>query len=156
MPKERISIERVFSLKILNFDHLFMKYVSMLLITAGTLFAVACDKKVNFTISPAVPAATASGKVGKDRNDNTTVQFEVRNLAPPERLTPPRKFYVVWIQPPGQAPENRGQMVLDKKLSGKKTITTPHRDFDVFITAEDTITGAFPAGEQIMRASPKR
>ena len=133
-----------------------MKYILTSIIAASLLFIAACDKKVNFTLNPAVPAATASGKISKDRNGNTTVDFQVRNLAPPERLTPSRKFDVVWIQPPGQAPENRGQLALDKKLSGKKKITTPHKDFDVFITAEDTITGAFPAGEQIMRASPKR
>jgi len=138
-------------------EELSMKYIIlMLLVTAGTLFAAACDNKVNFTINPAVPAATAKGKVSKDRNGNTTVEFEVRNLAPPERLTPSRKFYVVWIQPPGQFPENRGELVLNKNLSGKKKISTPHRDFDVFITAEDTISGVAPAGEQIMRASPRR
>ncbi len=133
-----------------------MRYIFIIIIATSLLLVTACDKKVNFTISPAVPAAAAKGKIGKDRNGNTTVEFEVRNLAPPEKLTPPRQFYVVWIQPPGQIPENRGQLELNNRLTGKKTVTTPHREFDVFITAEDTITGTFPAGEQIMRASPSR
>lgn len=133
-----------------------MRHLLIIIIATSLLLVTACDKKVNFTISPAVPAATAKGKIGKDRNGNTTVKFEVRKLALPEKLTPSRKFYVVWIQPPGQMPENRGQLTLNKSLVGKKTVTTPHRDFDVFITAEDTITGTFPAGEQIMRASPRR
>ncbi len=133
-----------------------MRYITIIIIATSLLLVTACDKKVKFTISPSVPAATAKGKVGKDRNGNTTVQFEVRNLALPEKLTPSRKFYVVWIQPPGQLPENRGRLTLNNSLTGKKTITTPHREFDVFITAEDTITGTFPAGEQIMRASPGR
>lgn len=133
-----------------------MRYILIIIIATSLLLVAACDKKVKFTISPAVPAATVKGKVSKDRNGNTTVSFEVRNLASPENLTPPRKFYVVWIQPPGQMPENRGQLTLNKRLTGKKTVTTPHREFDVFITAEDTMTGTFPAGEQIMRASPQR
>ena len=133
-----------------------MRYIIIIIITTSLLLVTACDKKVKFTISPSVPAATAKGKVGKDRNGNTTVKFEVRKLALPGKLTPARKFYVVWIQPPGQMPENRGRLTLNKRLIGKKTVTTPHRKFDIFITAEDTITGTFPAGEEVMRASPRK
>jgi hypothetical protein len=137
--------------------NIFIKSSLLFVIAASLTFVTGCDRKVDFQISPAVPAATAKGKVSKNRNNNTVVEFSVRNLAPPERLTPPRKFYVVWIQPPGQFPENRGQLVIDgSKLSGKKTIATPHREFDIFITAEDALTGTIPTGEQIMRASPRR
>jgi hypothetical protein len=136
--------------------NIFIKSSLFLVIVFSVVLLAGCDRKVDFQVSPAVPAATAKGKVSKDRNDNTVVEFTVRNLASPERLTPSRNYYVVWIQPPGQFPENRGQLIVNNKLSGKKSITTPHREFDVFITAEDTLTGTVPAGEQIMRASPRR
>ena len=56
-----------------------------------------CTQKIVFPISPAVPAAKAEAKIKQDKNGNAQVQLSVRHLAPPERLHPPQKVYVVWV-----------------------------------------------------------
>ena len=131
--------------------------VILLIVVAISLgFAGKCSKSVDMRVAPGFPAATGKVKISKSKNGNTVAELTVKNLGPPERLTPPRQYYVVWVQPPGQYPENRGQLSLNKNLSGKKSVTTPHRDFDLFITAENTITGVAPTGREVMRASPRR
>lgn len=131
--------------------------IALLILVAISLgFAGKCSKSIDMRVAPGFPAATGKVKVSKSKNGNTVAELTVKNLAPPERLTPPRRYYVVWIQPPGQFPENRGQLSLNKKLAGKKSVTTPHRDFDMYVTAEDTTTGVTPAGPEVMRARPRR
>lgn len=128
----------------------------LVLITTSLGFVGKCNKSIDMQVAPGFPAATGRVRVSKDKNQNTIAELTVKNLAPPERLTPPQQYYVVWLQPPGRFPENRGQLLLDSKLSGKKAVTTPHKEFDLYVTAETTITGITPAGQEVMRASPRR
>jgi hypothetical protein len=65
---------------------------SFLLVGAG------CAQRVEFIGSPTVPAATAEAKVTRDRNNNSQVDLQVRYLAPPENLSPPKSLYVVWVE----------------------------------------------------------
>lgn len=122
----------------------------------ATLWVGCGPKKVDVQTSPAVPAAGAWVAVEEDRNDNTKYRVEIRHLARPERLNPPRTAYILWLQPPGQRPENAGQIQLDDRLRGRLRGVTPHRRFDLFVTAEDSISVTAPSGQEVLRTTVDR
>lgn len=131
-----------------------MRTLAILLLSAVLLGCGA--KTVRVDTSPSVPAAGAWIKVDEDRNNNTEYRVEIRHLAPPEKLTPPRSAYVFWIQAAGQQPENAGQIVLDDRLRGSLRGVTPHREFIAFVTAEDLASTPTPTGEEVMRTTIER
>lgn len=126
------------------------------LLLSAALWIGCGPKKVDVQTSPAVPAAGAWVAVEEDRNDNTKYRVEIRHLARPERLNPPRSAYILWLQPPGQPPENAGQIQLDDRLRGQLRGVTPHRRFDLFVTAEDSISVAAPSGQEVLRTTVDR
>jgi hypothetical protein len=123
------------------------------LLVLATLMAsnIAFAKKFPLTADASVPAARGQVDVGKDKNGNTEV--EVKYLAPPENLTPPKSSYIVWFQERGGEPTVQGQLRMNKKLNGSFKTTTPLKTFDVFITAESEGTPKTPTGPQVLRAS---
>ena len=84
----------------------------ILLTLAGSLILglSACSKKISFSKSSIVPAAEGKVKVKKDKNNNYSVSVSVDNLAQPKDLTPSRSTYVVWMETPGNATKNIGQL----------------------------------------------
>ncbi len=114
---------------------------SIMLIMTLLFVFTSCAKKIHFATSAVVPAATGLVKVSKDRNKNYEIQVEVSNLASPERLTPPKKVYVVWLVTRENATKNIGQLVSSGRLFSKsskaslKTIS-PYNPLRIFITAE--------------------
>jgi hypothetical protein len=129
---------------------LLLSFIPLLIVAAS------CRNKVRLTVAPTVPAATGEVKVGKDQNDNTTVDLSVKHLAPPERLNPPKRVYVVWIQPAGQAAESRGQLMVNNKLEGGLKMVTPHRNFDLFVSAENEVNAPAPSDQVVMRTAISR
>lgn len=102
---------------------------------------------------PSVPAAAGTVKVDKDKNGNYKVKLEVHHMARPSALTPPRQAYVVWVQVRGGQPENDGQLKVNDKLDATLETTTPHEQFDVFITAEQDPSTQSPTGPELMHGS---
>ncbi|QSS96920.1 hypothetical protein [Psychroflexus sp. ALD_RP9] len=68
-----------------------------------------CSTKVEFPVSEVVPSAEATAKISKDDNDNFLVEVDINNLTKPERLSPKRKFYVLWAET-AQGSVNLGQI----------------------------------------------
>lgn len=116
---------------------------SFLLVGAG------CAQRVEFIGSPTVPAATAEAKVTRDRNNNSQVDLEVRYLAPPENLTPPKSLYVVLVEGSEGRIMNMGQMNVDRNRRGSFKGVTPLNEFRILITAEDLAAATRPS-EQVM------
>lgn len=101
-----------------------------------------------------VPAAQGKVDLGHDRNGNTTVDVDVKHLAPPTSLTPPKNFYVVWIQPPNQQPQNVGTLTVNpNSLGGSFRTTTPSKNFDIIVTAEDNPRPQSPSGPVVLRGA---
>jgi hypothetical protein len=126
-------------------------FISLLLVT------ISCGgRTTNMTVTQEVPSAAGWVKVEEDDNNNTVVEMEVRHLPKPDLLTPARNEYVVWIQPRGKEAENAGRLTVNDNLSGMFTTTTPHRAFDIFVTAEDSPSPTAPTGTEIMRATASR
>jgi hypothetical protein len=102
------------------------------------------------------PAATGRADITADDNGNTVVDLRVDHLARPENLTPAKNVYVVWFEPRGELAVNQGALRVDDNLSGSFSGRTSHRNFDVFVTAEDNATVKTPSGPEVMRQSVQR
>jgi hypothetical protein len=109
-------------------------------VTSFTLSAQ--SKKVNFNTSTVVPGAEGKVKVKKDKNGNFNVAIDVVNLAPPGKLTPAKKVYVVWLETAEKGVKNIGQInssgsLFSKTRKGSINTVSPHKPVRIFISAED-------------------
>ncbi|MEB2775422.1 hypothetical protein SYJ56_08890 [Algoriphagus sp. D3-2-R+10] len=100
-----------------------------------------CAKKMSFSSSRVVPAAEGSVKIKSDKNDNYTVEVNVKNLATPSQLTPPKNTYAVWGTNNNNEVQNIGQLRnssgwFSKSLKGSLSTVTSFKPRSVFITAE--------------------
>ncbi len=111
------------------------------------------DKLVNTGLQPA-----AEGKLttSNDRNGNTEVEVQVKHLARPQSLTPPRQTYLVWVQPRGKDPELLGALRVNSDLGGSLKATTTYKEFDVVVTAEDQATATTPSSAVILKGNVER
>jgi hypothetical protein len=119
------------------------------LMIAGTM--VADDVKLRS--SQIAPAAEGKIDYHHDRNGNTSMELKVEHLAEPMSLQPVKQVYVVWVQAPGQPPENQGVLKVNENLEGSIKMITKSQSFDVFVTAEDTPSVTQPSTMEVLRAS---
>jgi hypothetical protein len=108
-------------------------------------------KTVTLPPSADLPAAQGEAKVSKDKNNNTLVRLNVKHFAPPQRLTPPKAVYVVWLETPDHDMHNIGQLKVDSDLEGKLETVTPYDAFQLVITAEDSATVTEPGPQVVLR-----
>lgn len=110
-------------------------------------------KEYHMTSSVSVPAATGIVKVQKDKdNGNIKLDIKVDHLARPSSLTPSANDYLVWIRPNGGEALKQGAIGVDKNLSGELKMETVSKDFEVFITAEQSDGATFPSSVEVLRA----
>ena len=111
------------------------------------------DRLVNTGAAPA-----AEGKVitDNDRNGNTGVEVQVKHMATPQSLVPPRQTYLVWVQPRGKDPELLGALRVNENLEGSLRAATPYKDFEILITAEDSAKPESPSSAVILKGSVAR
>jgi hypothetical protein len=122
---------------------------TVMLTSAGAALA----KKFPLTADKSVPAASGQVDVGRDKNGNTRVEIEVKHLALPESLTPPRAVYLVWFQERGSEPSNQGALKPNKSLKATFRGVTPMKSFDIVVTAESDASAKAPSGTEVLRAS---
>jgi hypothetical protein len=120
------------------------------------LFAfTSCSRKIAFETSTVVPGAIGKAKIKKDNNGNYRIQVNVRNLAEPGRLQPPRSTYVVWIDTDRSGRKNLGQITSSTGLfsstrkASLETVTS-FRPTKVFITAEENADITFPGPDVVL------
>ena len=129
-----------------------MRRILLLLIAfamCAATAALADDVKMRPT--PVDPSADARVEYHTDRNGNTTVFVSAHHLAPASQLTPPKTVYVVWIQRPGRDPENLGALKVNEHQEATIKATTPYKQFDVFVTAEDNDRAQTPSTMEVLR-----
>ena len=128
----------------------------MKILIAMALFAVwpfTGAKEYQMTSAVGVPAATGVVKVQRDKdNGNMKLDIKVDHLARPASLTPSANNYIVWIRPNGGEAFKQGAIGVDKNLSGELKLETVSKDFDVFITAEQSDSVTFPSSVEVLRA----
>ncbi len=108
------------------------------------------SKRETLNVSRTIPGASAYVNVGHDKNGNTTADLHVKFLPDPGSLTPAETNYVVWIQPRGHAPENKGKLRVNSHHSGSIVLHSPYRVFTIFITAEASAQVTRPTGQQLI------
>jgi len=127
-----------------------MRRASIVTLIAGlSLSVVAWAGEIPLVASSIVPAASGKLSYEHDRNGNTKLHIQTKNLAAPERLTPAKNAYVVWIEPRDGQPQNAGVLKVNNDLEGSFSTTTASKAFDIMVTAEDNPTVSQPTGPEI-------
>ncbi|MGB6483802.1 MAG: anti-sigma factor [Candidatus Acidiferrales bacterium] len=104
------------------------------------------------TADNSVPAASGVVDVQTDKsNGNMKLDIKVANLAQPSNLTPTENVYVVWIRPSGENAHKQGTLGVDGDLKGELKVITTSKNFDVFITAEQSGSVTEPSGVEVLQ-----
>ncbi|MBO0951024.1 hypothetical protein [Fibrella forsythiae] len=135
-----------------------IKSLSAILII--TVVVSACAQKMSFMPSTIVPAATGQVEVKKDRNSNYGITINVLNLAKPQRLSPSKETYVVWMETDRKAAQKVGQInpatgLFSKALKGSLSTTSVTEPTRIFISAEDNIDVQYPTGQVVLTTSER-
>ncbi len=130
--------------------------IALLVILSFVLTIAAWGREDRLTNTGATPAAMGKVITSNDRNSNTEVEVQVKHMATPQSLTPAKTSYLVWVQPRGKDPEVLGALRVNEDLEGSLKATTPYKDFDIFITAEDNMKPDVPASMVILKGTIER
>ena len=118
------------------------------------LSCTSCAKKIAFLVSPVVPAARGDVQVKKDNNKNYVIHVNIMDLAEVERLSPPKKSYVVWMVSEQEIAKNIGQinskMSVAKNLKASFQTVSATKPNKIFLTAEDDPKVSFPSGQTVL------
>jgi hypothetical protein len=127
-------------------------YIGFLLLFS--LLLVSCSEKITFLNSKTVPAARGYVKVKKDKNDNYDINLNLKYLAEPNRLSPPRSTYVVWMtSDDSNIPINLGQIIGTSKLNIKFETVSSSKPIRIFITAENDASVQSPRNMLVLETN---
>ena len=117
-----------------------------------------CARKLTFLNSSVTPAATGSVKIKHAKSGNYLIDVETRNLAPADKLSPPRKVYVVWMETQQNTVRNIGMMksgnsLFSKNLKGGLQATSTSKPTSFFITAEDDGNTQYAGNEVVLKTN---
>ena len=133
----------------------------MIFLTLSIIISVgfqSCDNKIHFEKSSVVPAAEGWIEINKDKNDNYKIELKVKRLAEPQRLTPPKSLYIVWVETEQNEAKNVGMLktaggVISKELTSTLNTITPYKPVSIFITAEDSANITNPGSNVVLKTS---
>jgi phage major head subunit gpT-like protein len=129
-----------------------MGIIQFVLFSAFIIWPFSSGKDYHMTADNSVPAA--SGKVHAQwdkQNGNTKLDVKVEHLARPSSLNPPATTYILWVQPKGGDAVKEGSIGVDNDLKGELHVVTVSKDFDVFITPEQSSTVTMPSRMEVLR-----
>jgi hypothetical protein len=110
------------------------------------------SKKVQMMAGTVTPGAQGTISFNTTSNNNVKMDVKVQSLANPSGLTPAENVYVLWIQPPGKAAQNQGEIKVDKNQNGEIGAQTSYKRFKIFITAEQNAQVTAPQGPEVLTA----
>ncbi len=122
------------------------------------LFFTGCSSKYVFDKSSIVPSAEGKVKVSEDGNANYKIDLDVMRLVEPERLTPSKKYYIVWMETQNSSAKNIGNLdtssgMFSKTLKSSLETVTPFKPEGFFITAEDELAVQYPGSVVVLRTN---
>jgi len=123
-----------------------------ILLSVLILVMASCATVVKFPVSSVSPAADIKAKIKNDKQNNYVIEVTANYLASAERLSPPKKMYIVWLVTSENGVSNIGQMKNDNAQKMKLETLTSFDPKEIFITAENDGTVTFPSGIEISRA----
>lgn len=118
----------------------------------AAVLVTACSKKVVFPDSKALPGADVVLTMEKSKNNNFELELEFENLAKPERLTPPKKNYVVWLVTERHGTLNIGNLRVSNRNKASLVTVTPYKPIRVFVTGEDKQDVIFPSSHVVLNS----
>jgi hypothetical protein len=122
----------------------------LLFLSVTTSFLMtSCSSKAVFQTSSIIPAARGYVKVKQDRDQNYLIQVKLDYLSEAERLDPPKKTYVIWMESSKNATRNIGQInsstgFMSNNLKADFQTTSSYKPERIYITAEDDGTVTYP------------
>jgi hypothetical protein len=123
------------------------------LLALFALWPFSSGKNFQMTSNPSVPAASGTVHAQWDKNNrDTKLDIKVDNLAQPSNLSPPANTYVVWVRPNDGHAMREGALGVNKNLDGELHVVTVSKDFEVFITPEQSRTVTTPSSMEVLRA----
>jgi hypothetical protein len=97
-------------------------------------------------------AAIAKISVSVNKTGIRSLRVEMIHLAPPARIDPANKGYVVWIAVPGQPTTKAGFLEYnERRRRGLLVATTPHEKFEVIVSIEQNTAATAPGPKVIAR-----
>jgi hypothetical protein len=124
------------------------------LVFVASLVSAGCASTFALTSGPQTPAAEGKVVAKAGPNNNTKLVIEVKHLAPPKKVNPEGKVYVVWVQGAAEngTPQNLGALKVDSNLKGTLETLTPLRDFRLTITVERSAMLTSPTSSPVLAA----
>jgi hypothetical protein len=126
-----------------------MKTIYHAIVLLSVIMLCSCATNAKFSVSPITPAAEGTAKITKDRNKNYVIEVTVKYLANPDRLTPPREQYVVWMTTDKANPINIGMLKSGSNNKAYLRTTSSSKPTQIFVTAETVGDGTWPGKEEI-------
>lgn len=150
--KIKLTIMKVFVQKSMSFSF------KAILFTIAIYLLQSCASKHAFSTSSMVPAAEGAVKVKQDGNNNYRIKVELKRLAEPTRLNPPKQLYVVWMQTAENGRKNIGQLktssgLFSSTLKSSLETVSAFKPVRIFITAEDEANIQYPTGAVVLETS---
>ncbi|MEA3450594.1 MAG: hypothetical protein U9Q83_01680 [Bacteroidota bacterium] len=130
-----------------------MRTIKILAIIGMVALMTSCASTAKFPTSSIVPATDITAKMKQNKNNNYTIEVTAKHLAAPNRLTPPKNNYIVWIVTDNGTINNAGQLVNKNAEKVSLKITTPFNVEEIFITAESQGDLIYPSGVEISRTT---
>ncbi|MEO9209697.1 MAG: hypothetical protein ABI208_01290 [Ginsengibacter sp.] len=142
-------------MKSIKINHGSRKLLFVAILAPFIFLLSSCATKMAFHTSSVVPAAEGSVKVKKDSNKNYNVNLSVKRLASPERLSPSKKMYIVWMNTSQDGVKKIGQLttsssLLSSTLTSSLKTSVPFEPTGFFITAEDDASIESPLGTVVL------
>jgi len=109
-----------------------------------------CAQKALFLTSSVVPAAQGEVTVKQDKNDNYVIKMQISNLAEVDRLQPPKKNYVVWMEAERGLTRNVGLITSSSNLNVTFETVATLRPTRIFITAEEDEGVQYPGSMVVL------
>ena len=82
----------------------------IVLMMVAMLSITSCSSKAAFQTSSVIPAARGYVNVKQDRDQNYIIEVKLDYLSEADRLDPPKKTYVIWMESSNNATKNIGQI----------------------------------------------
>lgn len=119
--------------------------------------AASCSTKIYFPESPVVPGADPKAEVKKNKEGEYVVKLNVNNLALPERLSPPKRNYVVWVNTEGGGVRNIGELKNRRGMFSNSNRASfegniPVRPSQIIVTAESNPDLQFPGEHTVLKS----
>ncbi|WP_373059089.1 hypothetical protein [Zunongwangia sp. H14] len=118
----------------------------------AALLLTGCSQKITFPGSKVIPAAEAKLNVDKNSNDNYKLELRIKNIADPERLSPSRKYYIVWMETRKNGTIKMGNLNVNRKNQAELDYSTPYKPERVFITAENNQNTSSPSRKVVLNS----